>query len=294
MMTIRRYYGKQNSRALDRITELESQLSAACEELGKCRLAQEPRPMSKAPRDGTELYILMRSMYVRDMGWVVNRERDADGWLPLPDQPREARLEHIKKHMPIDPPGSKGYVKGRIEKVDGAEVISIDESHPYHVHITVSGGDDQEVANAIYESVPITIVTVGGITMRAGGSERAMAVSFSRPNDQPKESTIERIKKHMPVDPPGSKGAIKLWIERVNGAKVVSVKENDTSTPMDGQPPHSLHITVDGGDDLEVARAIYRSVSPGTMTFGAVAARVSEYGSMVYFSRPDDQLKNTP
>ncbi|MFQ5993424.1 MAG: hypothetical protein ACE5NA_13395 [Nitrospiraceae bacterium] len=51
----------------------------------------KPQPMSEAPRDGTELQVLVRVRYC-DGEWHNVRDDgvdDCEGWLPLPDQPKE-------------------------------------------------------------------------------------------------------------------------------------------------------------------------------------------------------------
>jgi hypothetical protein len=57
------------------------------------------------------------------------------------------------------------------------------------------------------------------------------------------------------LDPPMDE--LKFRIEDVPGASVVEIIVNSENLTIDGMPPHSVHVIVRGGGDVEVARAIY-------------------------------------
>ena len=62
---------------------------------------------------------------------------------------------------------------------------------------------------------------------------------------------------------------IKSYIENnVTGITSVSVFENETSSTVNGRPPHSIEVMVLGGSDEEIARAIYKSKPAGIKAYG--------------------------
>ena len=75
----RRMYAVALRKSTAKVGELQAQLD---------RKPAEPRPMSEAPKSGTEIALVMRALYVRGMGWVVDRDTAPSGWLPTPsDEP---------------------------------------------------------------------------------------------------------------------------------------------------------------------------------------------------------------
>ena len=76
-------------------------------------------------------------------------------------------------------------------------------------------------------------------------------------------------------------------------ANVLSVAgyENDTeTTDMEGRPPKSVEIIVDGGDDGEIANTIYQKKTNGVRAYGNIIMDVSDmFGNIhkIGFSRPD-------
>ena len=80
-------------------------------------------------------------------------------------------------------------------------------------------------------------------------------------------------------------------IKDVEGVSWVSVIENSTSfTDPSGVPSHSLAFAVIGGDDGEVAQAIYENTVPGIGLFGMTSTEISVggYCRQINFIRPQD------
>ena len=86
--------------------------------------------------------------------------------------------------------------------------------------------------------------------------------------------------------------AIESYIlSAVDDVYAVRVYENATdTTDSEGRPPHSMEVMVDGGNDEEIAKAIYLKKSGGIYTYGDVRTDVlGKYGDVINigFSRPE-------
>jgi uncharacterized phage protein gp47/JayE len=78
-------------------------------------------------------------------------------------------------------------------------------------------------------------------------------------------------------------------VAAVTGLTRLRGYENDTSEIKDGLPAHSITIVAEGGEDGEVAQAIYRHKTPGCYTNGDVAVDIEgAYGidTTIRFFRP--------
>lgn len=86
------------------------------------------------------------------------------------------------------------------------------------------------------------------------------------------------------------KGGIAAAVLKVDGVLSVHVVENDTDfTTVDGVPPHSVEVIVDGGADVAVAQAIYDNKCNGINPFGTSSANVTDVNGdprAVGFTRP--------
>lgn len=79
-------------------------------------------------------------------------------------------------------------------------------------------------------------------------------------------------------------------IQNVEGVTNASAYENTSSTTVDGIPPHSIEVVVDGGNDDEIASIILNTKAAGIGTHGAVSVDVpTAYGDTVKvrFNRPE-------
>lgn len=86
--------------------------------------------------------------------------------------------------------------------------------------------------------------------------------------------------------------AIFAEVAAVEGVTQVTVLENDTdSTDGNGLPPHSVHVIVVGGDDLDIATAIFLKKTLGAKAFGSTSEQVLDLQGIphtVSFSRPTE------
>ena len=79
-----------------------------------------------------------------------------------------------------------------------------------------------------------------------------------------------------------------LQLDGVN--KNAYVYENDTSaTDARGLPPHSFNVVIKGGDDTEIAQTIFKSKTPGVLSFGTTTIQITDsqgFTRDIAFSRP--------
>lgn len=86
--------------------------------------------------------------------------------------------------------------------------------------------------------------------------------------------------------------AIVARVKSVEGVKAVKIEENDTIndyTATGGLPPKSFRVTVWGGDDNEIAQAIFDSKPAGIQPYGSIAATAYDIDGnphTIYFERP--------
>jgi len=68
--------------------------------------------------------------------------------------------------------------------------------------------------------------------------------------------------------------AIRSQVYRVEGVKSVSVRQNRMDYEVDGMNPHSVEVTVYGGDPDDIGQALMESVPAGCETLGSSAVTV--------------------
>jgi hypothetical protein len=87
-----------------------------------------------------------------------------------------------------------------------------------------------------------------------------------------------------------TRNAIRADVLDVNDVTAVVVFSNRKSiVDIDGRPPKSVDIVVQGGDEDEIAEAIYNTVADGIETIGAISKNVIDsqgFTEVVKFSRP--------
>lgn len=136
-------------------------------------------------------------------------------------------------------------------------------------------------------SVGVTCTTLGEIEAEANTVTEIVdavdgLVSATNPNPATTGTAEEsdsslRLKRATAVGRPGNNQVDSIYGElyAVDGVRKVKIYENDTSnTDTDGLPPHSVASIVDGGEDEDVAMALYIKKNPG-VEFYVAATEVS-------------------
>lgn len=86
--------------------------------------------------------------------------------------------------------------------------------------------------------------------------------------------------------------AIKAKLLEVTGVKSAEVKENVEGFEVDGIPPHSLYILVEGGSNEDVARTILEKKAGGIPTYGSIEVTLEDSQGelqVIRFNRPIPQ-----
>lgn len=103
-----------------------------------------------------------------------------------------------------------------------------------------------------------------------------------------------RIRRDAQVAEAGSctPNAVQADVEAVEGVTAAVIFYNKNAiADLEGRPPHSVDIVVQGGDEDELAEAIFETVGGGIETIGDVIKTVIDsegFGQTVKFSRPSE------
>ena len=86
-----------------------------------------------------------------------------------------------------------------------------------------------------------------------------------------------------------SVNAIRADLVVLDGVTAVTVIDNDTDATVDSRPPHSVEALVLGGDDQEIAEAIFNSKPSGIQAYGTTTESVPDSSGTYHtirFTRP--------
>lgn len=188
--------------------------------------------------------------------------------------------------------GTAGTIipKGRVVAIPGTET-----TFETAADATIGGGGTVSVAGECQVLGPVEALA-GSLT------EIRTAVfgweTVTNPLDAEKGANLEtdeslrrRREEELRAVGGASVSAIRSRVLQVDGVTVVRIFENNTDdTDPDGVPPHSFELVVQGGEDAEIAAAIWDAKAAGIATHGTTTVAVVdvEGGSHdVKFSRPD-------
>jgi len=100
-----------------------------------------------------------------------------------------------------------------------------------------------------------------------------------------------RLRQQQFLQAPGTSSVegIRAGVRLVDNVSEVLVVENNTNTVVDGRPPKSFEVFVDGGDPQDIGEAIWASKAAGIESVGTDSVTVTDSQGithLVYFSRP--------
>jgi uncharacterized phage protein gp47/JayE len=141
--------------------------------------------------------------------------------------------------------------------------------------VTVSGLAEAEFegeVSAPSNSVNTIVTSIAGLASTTNPS--AYIIGRLRETD---EEYRARILVSQQSSGKGTVEAIQDDVSNVAGVTTANVMENDQSvTDLDGRPPKSFEVTVQGGTDAEVALAIWISKPAGIETFGTTSTNIED------------------
>lgn len=83
--------------------------------------------------------------------------------------------------------------------------------------------------------------------------------------------------------------AIKANLLTLTGVEDVTITENETDIELNGIPPHSFETFVYGGNDMDIARAIFEKKTGGIKAFGTTTIDIEDSQGVLHtigFTRP--------
>lgn len=189
--------------------------------------------------------------------------------------------------------------KGSEVKTNDGIVFLTDET----VTIDLDGVVEVNAHCNVNGAISVSSNTLTNIVKTIGGWQSVTNPKPATTGTNRDSDAIFRIKRARAVGRAGQNQKESLFgeIYEVEGVRKVAIYENKTdSSSVDqvknphGLPPHSLAIVVDGGDDTEVARAIYKKVSVG-VNLHAVGTKVEkQIFSKIYKQSYDNIIYSRP
>lgn len=149
--------------------------------------------------------------------------------------------------------------------------------------IALTAGPVQAPSGTLTE-LEVTITGVNSITN---------ALDADPGENQESDSALRiRRRAELTAQGTGTEDSIKADVLQVDDVEFVNLLVNRTSsTDSNGLPPHAFEVVVFGGDNTEIAQAIWDGMPSGINNFGSSSATATDDGGnsqTVYFSRPTE------
>lgn len=163
---------------------------------------------------------------------------------------------------------------------------------------TISGVTAAAVTAVDRGAIQASIDVLTKIVNPQSGWESATNPAVATPGTNPDTDAELRIERTNGVSLPGQNQIDSTFaaIANIDGVRRVKIYENDDTSPVDanGLPIHSTAIVVDGGDNTEIATAIYNKRNPGVIQHELsnpitvpITSSVTGNQKDIKFNRPD-------
>ena len=164
-----------------------------------------------------------------------------------------------------------------------------DEGTPGSATISAVSVDMVSTANVPTGAITVLIEAIDGVT-RVTNTEPATGGIEAENDATLRKRLLDNYKKSAN----GTVNSILTTVQNVPAVQMAQVIVNNTiETDEFGNLPKSVHFYVQGGDDLEVATAIFNSVVAGVSTNGSVSVEVPVLGGTrtqtINFDRPTER-----
>lgn len=183
---------------------------------------------------------------------------------------------------------------------DGALVESTENGSLWAVNgpVTIAGATAATATAVENGATQASIDTITRIVVTQAGWASVTNPSVATPGTNPDADSELRIERNNGVSLPGQNQVDSTFaaIANINGVRRVRIYENDSIPPVDsnGLPIHSTATIVDGGDDDDVALAIYNKRNPGPIQHSLttpisvdIVSPVTGNEKTIIFNRPD-------
>lgn len=163
---------------------------------------------------------------------------------------------------------------------------------------TISGITVAPITAVESGSIQASIGTITKIVNPQSGWESANNPAVATPGTNPDTDSELRTERNAGVSLPGQNQVDSTFaaIANISGVRRIKIYENDSISPTDvnGLPIHSTAIVVDGGDNTELATAIYDKRNPGVIQHELsnpvtvpITSTVTGNQKDIKFNRPD-------
>lgn len=183
---------------------------------------------------------------------------------------------------------------------DGALVESTADGSQWAINgpVTISGATAATATATVNGPTQASIGDITKIVVAQAGWSSVTNPSVATPGTAPETDSELRIKRRNGVSLPGQNQVDSTFaaVANVDGVRRVRIYENDSVSPTDpnGLPIHSTATIVDGGDNQDIAEAIYFKRNPGPIQHSLsnpvtvpVTSPVTGNEKDIIFNRPD-------
>jgi len=159
-----------------------------------------------------------------------------------------------------------------------------------------AGTGSVDIAAEAEETGPIAAptYTLTEIETPVAGWDSANNLADATPGTNQETDSELRIRREasLAASGTGTLPSIRSAVLLVSGVTDISAFENTTDvTDGEGRPPHSFQIVADGGDDTEIAQAIFDTKPAGIASYGATTIAITDADGVshdINFDRPSD------
>jgi len=141
---------------------------------------------------------------------------------------------------------------------------------------------------ALSGTLTVIDTPIDGIT---SGSNSADA-TVGRDSETDAEAKLSAEDKKQKSGTSPVEGIRRAILDLDNVFQAIVIENEDDVIDIDGRPPHSVESVVQGGDDTEIATAIFQSKSAGIQTFGSESEIITDNQGLnhtINFNRPTDK-----
>ena len=157
---------------------------------------------------------------------------------------------------------------------------------------TINGVTNANVLSVEYGPVVATAGTLTKIETPVAGLDSVLNSTDITlgTNEETDEELRIRREKIILRNSQNLSDSLKSQISLIDSVRNVTVIDNKTAeTDENGVPAHSFMAIVDGGDEIEIGKAVWDNTPQGITSFGTVVVQVEDASKTlqnVYFSRP--------
>ncbi len=184
---------------------------------------------------------------------------------------------------------------GLDQDVEPVFTVSDDEGNEFELVTTVAIGGAGTASYSFRSKVPGAVLTVPNtitnpVTVVLGVTAINNPTTYTTAgiNEETDYELRLRRQRSVSLASQGYLASLIAELENISAVNYVAIYENNTgSTDGDGIPSHSIWVIVDGGEDEDIANAIYRKRNAGCGMFGDEAVIITRVDGSPFTIRFD-------